>query len=98
MAAGTLIFLEQDSKGWHEAWNGLRMSHYLRWGTADPVAHNAQYSECWQYMGTLRREGSPDEHQFRHRMHPISGKREYINTHGLPNVVATAFAFPVSER
>ena len=34
----------------------------------------AETGERWQYMGTW-----DGEHQFRHRHHPATGRREYVN-------------------
>jgi hypothetical protein len=82
MSNSALFFVEPDSPLWHEAWNGLRLSHMLRWGNDDVVSYNALFGESWQYMGSVARPGQPVEHQFRHRMHPISGQREYIATQG----------------
>ena len=83
MASTTSFFLERDTPGWSAAWNGLWLSTRLRFGIGDITAYNAEYREVWQYMGSIRRTGRPDEHQFRHRMHPISGQREYISTVGI---------------
>ena len=44
----------------------------------DPEARNEEYGEFWQYMGTVKKNGVW-VHEFRHRMHPKTKKREYFD-------------------
>lgn len=70
-----IYHIEPDSSEWNYAWDQLA-SQKINVGLPDP--REAEFNgECWQYMdsgivcGVL-------VHEFRHRWHPVTGKREYI--------------------
>lgn len=60
---------------WERAWLALRS----KWDAGDDNAQlHPTLGECWQYMGTVRDEKTGRwMHTFRHRCHPVTGKREY---------------------
>ena len=68
------VWHEPGSRGWSEAWDLLATAADARGLGRDIVAYNERSCEAWQYMGTW-----DGEHQFRHRDHPSTGKREYLN-------------------
>lgn len=73
-----LYFVKRDSDTWNDMWNRFVRTHFLRFGTSETTAHNKEYSEVWQYMGTVHKPTGEAEHQFRHRMHPKTQKREHL--------------------
>lgn len=66
---------------WDRAWSDLVLLFAEKTGiVGDTSDFNPEYNEAWQYMGTWRKDSSsPEYHQFRHRMHPVTQKREYVN-------------------
>lgn len=73
-----LYFLRIESDCWNDMWDRFVQLHKERFGTPDAQALNKEYGECWQYMGTVHKPSGEVEHQFRHRMHPKTLKREYV--------------------
>jgi hypothetical protein len=77
---------------WARAWHGLEeLGEAFR-----REDHCPQTNEVWQYMGTHRVDGGVWVHQFRHRHHPLTRKREYRNvacTSGFECAVELAFPF-----
>ena len=72
-----IYFVPRDTSEWHHMWCCLAL-HYSNLGQEKPtVCYNPEYMEVWQYMGTIRRSHLLF-HEFRHRMHPGSGRREYL--------------------
>lgn len=69
MSETETAFLERGTSEWNNAWFMLRVLD----GTDVDAVNDG---ECWQYMGTEKREDIW-EHVFRHRVHPITGEREY---------------------
>jgi hypothetical protein len=63
--------VDVDSLEWKAIWLTLAL-HPLNSGCIDPFSCKND-GEVWQYMGT-----DNDEHVFRHRFHPKTGKREYL--------------------
>jgi hypothetical protein len=74
-------FLKPGSDAFNKAFDKLAEMNLERFGSRDPVARNAEYLESWQYMCTVLQPNSYVYHQFRHRMHPVSNKRELYNMH-----------------
>lgn len=62
------IHLEAGDPELERAWLSL----------GDPVALDDATGECWQYLGTTQGASGRWHHQFRHRHHPATNKREYI--------------------
>jgi hypothetical protein len=71
-----LILATPDSSLWHEAWTGLVARGFA---VSQPCPC---CGEDWQYMGTIVRQGQAIEHQFRHRHHPQTQARCYVNAEG----------------
>jgi hypothetical protein len=71
--------LDRDTPEWTRAWQSLS-GHELNRGLNDPFVAMNKGSE-WQYMSSSSSEikGGTVYHQFRHRQHPKSQKREIIN-------------------
>jgi len=69
-----MTIVEKGSAEWRYMWDALG-THPLG---GDCACHHAQYGEVWQYMGTGDM-GAGVRHTFRHRVHPVTGKREYIH-------------------
>ena len=67
--------VEPGSKEWEAMWEALG-AHQLNMGLVDPKEAEKD-GEVWQYMGTGWRDGER-RHCFRHRLHPRTGKREYV--------------------
>ena len=73
-AAGPITFLTPASAAWEAAW-GVVARARINAGLADPVcAEDPDTGEVWQYMGTCQARF----HEFRHRRHPVTGRRERI--------------------
>jgi len=68
----TLVFLPVDHPEVDQAFRAL---------PGGAQAYNQTCGEGWQYMGTARIETGRlvgrYQHEFRHRAHPATGKREY---------------------
>lgn len=64
-------FVNEGSPEWDYMWAKLAELP-LNAGISDPTTaeHNL---EVWEYMGTYE-----NQHSFRHRNHPKTGKREYV--------------------
>jgi hypothetical protein len=71
--------LEPRSREWKEAWKGLA---YLS-GDDDFEAENKLNGEVWQYMGSVRHAGAWG-HEFRHREHPLTGRRWVLTVRASP--------------
>ena len=70
-----LVIVEIGSPEWEYMWNWLT-AHPLNSGLEEPsVASHPESGEAWQYMGSFR-QGDRVIHEFRHRMHPVTQKRE----------------------
>ena len=70
-----IIVIEPTNAEWGRMWNALARDP-LNIGLSDPKEAMHE-GECWQYMETVtRRNGT--WHIFRHRCHPKSDEREYI--------------------
>lgn len=66
-----LEFLTREDPGWDRAWQAIADE----FGSYD--CRNAEYSESWQYMGTVI-EGEGGRHQFRHRALPPTNARRSV--------------------
>jgi hypothetical protein len=73
MEARNFHFIERDSAEWTRMWAVLASYQFGRW-RGDMACRNEDSGEVWQYMGTI--DGM---HEFRHRDHPVTGCREYVN-------------------
>jgi len=62
-----MCFVKAGSDEWLFMWRSFK---------PDYAEEHPLSGEIWQYMGSVCEDGSW-EHTFRHRMHPITGKREY---------------------
>lgn len=63
----------RDSEEWRSMWNALAW-HPINFGLTDKIcALDEGTGERWQYMGTYN-----GWHEFRHRQHPLTHRREYI--------------------
>lgn len=67
--------VDVDDPEWNVMWEALRERD------GDTVARNHESGECWQYMGTWMPEarGGVAVHSFRHRDHPRTEQREYVD-------------------
>ena len=80
--------LKQANVEWARAWDRLsRASINDTVGTDRRAAYCRDSRETWQYMGTMLVNGGPDDgkwlHEFRHRHHPVSKKREVVQVPAL---------------
>ena len=74
-------FVAPDSPDWELLWERLAGAP-INAGIRDPYACiHPESGEVWQYMGPSTPEISrgSDVHCFRHRHHPLTGKREYLH-------------------
>ncbi len=63
--------MDRDCPEWARAWGELAA---LPINAGDIECRDEETGEVWQYMGTNSRK-----HQFRHRMHPRTMRREYVD-------------------
>ncbi len=63
--------VQRDSDEWNRMWAELASKEI---NSGDTECVHPETMESWQYMGT--RHGV---HSFRHRNHPVTGEREYLN-------------------
>lgn len=69
----TMAWLTPSMPEWDRAWAALAADP-LNSDLAVPTeALDAETGEAWQYMGTYL-----GRHEFRHRMHPSTGRREIL--------------------
>ncbi len=77
MARKALVFLQAGEAELEQAWD-----HVAKIGNG-VTAYEPVTGERWQYLGTVGRDhkdtGTQWEHQFRHRNHPITNRREYLH-------------------
>lgn len=85
--------LEPRSPEWKAAWKGL--AHLT--GDDDFEAHNERSGEVWQYMGSVRHAGAWG-HEFRHRDHPLTGRRWVLTVRATPAWGPVQKAGKVSRR
>lgn len=62
--------VQRDSDEWNRMWTELASKNI---NTGDTECVHPETLESWQYMGT--KNGA---HSFRHRHHPATGKKEYL--------------------
>jgi hypothetical protein len=80
-----MIIIEPQSPEWDYMWNWLA-NHPLNENTLDKsLAYNEESGEAWQYMGSFR-QNKQVVHEFRHRHHPESNKRELLKVKGSENL------------
>lgn len=74
-----IFFVKPDSPEWHIMWEKLSQK-YLNADQENPY-ECSHHGERWQYMGSVNKEDNNLLliHQFRHRCHPVTNKREYYN-------------------
>jgi hypothetical protein len=73
-----LAAVQRDTAEWDYMWERLGQ-HSLNQDQERPTSCLHQDShEVWQYMGSAYADGRWS-HQFRHRFHPATGQREYVN-------------------
>jgi len=70
----TCVFIERGTKEWDALWRLFQRVASDAYGATDLADEDPETGEVWQYMGTW-----DGEHQFRHRNHPTTGQREYLN-------------------
>lgn len=73
-----LVCVEPRTDAYNKLWYYFAKMIAVRYGDRDMNSYNPEYREVWQYMGTVLREHDV-QHQFRHRMHPKTKKREYLS-------------------
>lgn len=88
---GQLIDIHEHAEAWADLMALFRTELQRRYGTDDIQSRNPEYREVWQYMGTVLHTDHA-EHQFRHRMHPKTKRREYLHL-GMPYAHASMGAF-----
>ena len=64
-----LHFIEPDTPEWNVAWSAF----------SDRSELDVRTGEVWQYMGTVKHPDGRWYHNFRHRCHPRTQKREYVD-------------------
>ena len=78
----TAFYMNRNHTQWNQAWQGLA-AHHTNAGMPDPYsAPCLRTGETWQYMGSYL---APQHlapvatvHEFRHRRHPSTGTRVYV--------------------
>lgn len=60
--------VERNSEVWHAMWKELAAQPI---NLGNRVCENEVTGDCWEYMGSIG-----NEHNFRHRAHPTTKKRE----------------------
>jgi hypothetical protein len=74
----SIFVVKQGSKEWDYLWSELAKLS-INQGLPKPTeAEDEDTGETWQYMGTVI-QGNGLVHQFRHRNHPKTKKRELVN-------------------
>jgi hypothetical protein len=76
MKIDDLYMVEEGSAEWDRMWAALGALELNRDLPEPTVCMEEGWGEAWQYMGTARINGR-SVHEFRHRCHPKTGKREY---------------------
>ena len=71
-----LVILKRESAEWNSMWERLSQ-HPINVGLEDPIVA-LNNGEAWQYMGS-NKQGDIVIHSFRHRVHPVTNKRENIS-------------------
>jgi hypothetical protein len=80
-----MILIEQKSPEWDSMWKWVA-EHPINENIEHPtVALNDESGEAWQYMGSFRQKNKVI-HEFRHRHHPKTGRREYLKVAGSVNI------------
>lgn len=75
MSLPPMMFVPRDDPEWDAMWGTLGRMPYNRL-QRQPTACEDEQGEAWQYMGSYAHDGAW-VHEFRHRNHPATGKREY---------------------
>lgn len=70
-----MLLIKRDSQEWNTMWDTLA-THPINEGYEEPSLVINE-GEAWQYMGSFRQD-TRIIHEFRHRNHPMFGRREYI--------------------
>jgi hypothetical protein len=73
-----MTHIERDSVEWLAAWRALAAKALRVLGSADPEALGPDGS-TWQYMGSSYAGDGRWMHHFRHRQHPATERREYLD-------------------
>jgi hypothetical protein len=75
---GESVEIQRNSATWRAAWDGLAKEIVgLGWGDGTDLAQTF-IDESWQSMGAYRKDGKL-VCEFRHRMHPVTECREYVD-------------------
>ena len=76
--SGEALAVDRGTPEWDRAW-GLLSEHIRSEGLGDgsDLAQSNE-GECWQHMGSTR-DAEGEVHCFRHRHHPMTGRREYAH-------------------
>lgn len=76
-----MCMLRRDSAEWRAAWMKLADADGRLRGWRFRGQQASEHPECgerWQLMGTVQEDGRW-AHEFRHRCHPATQKREYVH-------------------
>lgn len=76
-----MILIKIDSPEWDYMWNWIA-EHPLNKDNAEPMVCSNE-GEVWQYMGSFMNDNKV-VHEFRHRLHPVTGERAYLKLNGSP--------------
>jgi hypothetical protein len=75
---GESLEFQRNSPAWHAAWSGLAQEIVRRgWGDGTDLVQTF-IDESWQSMGAYRKDGQL-VCEFRHRTHPVTERREYVD-------------------
>jgi hypothetical protein len=84
MQAKAIRIVDRDSSEWEAMWQELA-NMALNRSFADPTECPCPVSgESWQYLGTFTGPDGCPIHEFRHRLHPATGRREYVHIPATP--------------
>lgn len=70
-----MCFVKRATPEWDAMWETLGRMPLNRQHSRPTVCQH-EHGEAWQYMGSFAHDGAW-VHEFRHRWHPTTGKREY---------------------
>lgn len=73
-----IVIIQRDSAEWNDMWDRLK-NHPVNNGLEEPTVALNQ-GEAWQYMGSYQKSDKVI-HEFRHRLHPLTDKRENVVFH-----------------
>jgi hypothetical protein len=71
-----MVLIKPESREWNYMWDWVA-AHPRNEGLEEPSTATSEDNEVWQYMGSFR-QNNLTIHEFRHRNHPLTNKREYL--------------------